>query len=132
MTVVEPWVGPVITVASMCQHICGARHRVAVFDLEGLVRELSEYAGSAPIALGGIRVGSFGIVLQGFAATDWRVIERNCVWEDEHCLECCGRMLRFIEPLHHKVLMRCGPTIGDIGGVSVDEARSIIDEYWTD
>ena len=120
----EVWVGPVITVASMCQHLNGARHRTVLLDLEPLVGELAEYAGSAPVALGGIQVGKFGIVLAGFAAIDVWAVQRNIIWEDEHCASCCGAALRFIEPLHHKVLMRCGPTIGAEG--------SVTDEYWTD
>lgn len=124
----EAWKAPVITVASMCQHIDGERHRFVVMDLMPLVSELAEYARSEPVPLGGIRVGSFGIVLQGFAAVDWRVVERNVLWEDEHCLRCCGAMMRFLEPISGLVLTRCGPTIGARG----EPGRSIVDEYWTD
>lgn len=127
---VPVWVGPVITVASMCQHIAdvGGRHRTAALDLEGLVRDLSELAGSEPLPLGGIQVGTFGIILRGFAAIDVLSVHRNVIWEDEHCLACCGALLRFIEPLHHKVLVRCGPTIGAREG----SAAEVIDEYWAD
>lgn len=127
---VEAWVGPVLVVASMCQHISGARHRTVVLDLEPLVMELSEYAGSIPVPLGGIRVGTFGIVLSGFAAIDVHAIDRNVLWEDEHCLHCCGAMMRFLEAeaLQNKVLLRCGPTIG----ARKEEQGSVTDEYWTD
>lgn len=127
---VEAWRGPVVTVASMCQHIDGERHRLVVLDLEPLVRELSAYVDGpvAAVPLGGIRVGSFGIVLQGFAAIDVLAVTRNIVWEDEHCLTCCGALMRFVEPLQHKVLTRCGPTIG----ARSDGVRSVVDEYWTD
>lgn len=128
----EAWVGPVITVASMCQHLDGPRHRLAVFDLGRMVLEFGKNADQLVLPLGGLQVGKFGIVLSGYAATDIWSILRNVIWEDEHCFSCCGAMLRFIEPLHHKVLVRCGPTIGDVGGVSMEEARSIINEYWTD
>lgn len=122
------WVAPILTVASMCQHVSGARHRLVVFDLEGLVGDLSELAGSVPVPLGGIQVGTFGIVLRGFAAVDVMAVDRNVLWEDEHCLACCGALLRFSEPLSNRVLVRCGPTIGAREG----SAAEVTDEYWTD
>lgn len=130
MVATEPWVGPVIHVASMCQHIEGERHRVAVFDLMTLVSNLSAYVDGpiVPVPLGGVRVGTFGIVLQGFAAIDVDAIVASVVWEDEHCLRCCGALLRFIDPLQHKVLVRCGPTIGS----TERELEGVVDEYWTD
>lgn len=129
---IAAWKGPVIQVASMCQHLGdnSERHRLVVMDLEGLVRDLSPHL--APyefiINLGGLRMGSFGIVLSGFVAVDVFAVMRNVVWEDEHCLRCCGALLSFVEPLHHKLLVRCGPTIGR----SVMSASEVIDEYWTD
>jgi hypothetical protein len=129
---VAAWVGPIITVASMCQHLDGSvdRHRVLVLDLGPLLEELS-YGIPGPIVtvpLGGIQVGQFGIVLKGYAATDIHAVMRNVVWEDEHCLACCGALIKFAEPLHHHVLIRCGPTIG----LSDAEARRLTDEYWSD
>lgn len=136
---VPVWVGPVITVASMCQHIAdaGGRHRVGVWGIEGLVRDLAGYVEEdgpiVPVPLGGIRMGSFGIVLSGFAAVDVRAIERNIIWEDEHCLACCGALLRFTESLGPYVLVRCGPTIGSKFVTKLTaEAKDAVDEYWTD
>lgn len=111
------WKGPVLHVASMCQHVVGPRHRFVVLDLGPLVMELAvglDGAGAAGVAvpLGGVQMGRFGLVVKGFAATDIWAVMRNVLWEDEHCAHCCGAMLRFIEPIQHVVLTRCGPTIG--------------------
>jgi hypothetical protein len=122
---VAVWKGPVIQVASMCQHITGDRHKLVVVDLRPLVRELATGVVGEVIPLGGIQMGTFGIVLKGFAATDIWAVMRNVLWEDEHCMVCCGAMLKFVEPLHNELLTRCGPTIGRNG-------RSVTDEYWTD
>lgn len=133
-TDVPAWKGPVIQVASMCQHLTGVRHRLVVMDLEGLVVDLSSHLTPPEfiINLGGLQVSSVGLVLKGFAAVDIWAVLNNVLWEDEHCLSCCGALIRFTESLGPYVLVRCGPTIGDVGGVSMDEAGRIIDEYWTD
>lgn len=133
---VSAWVRPVVQVASMCQHFGDTpRHKVYVFDQAKLVRELSDgVAGPvAVVPLGGIQVGRFGLVLKGFAALDIWAVMRNVIWEDEHCVHCCGAMLRFVEPLQHEVLVRCGPTIGSTAGSSgTPTLGSVVDEYWTD
>lgn len=116
-----------------CDHVAGERHRLAMFDLFKMVHELQMEVptGSGPVPLGGVRVGTFGIVLMGFAATDIWAILRNVLLEDEHCAMCCGKLLRTVEGLNHQVLLRCGPTIG-AREMSADDARRITDEYWTD
>jgi hypothetical protein len=126
-------VGPLIKLASSCEHVAGERHRFALFDVFQLVRDMGGTE-AAPVALGGLRVGRFGIVLMGHAATDMWAVMRNVVWEDEHCNVCCGALLKFTEAFDQRVLLRCGPTIDLARDVpmAVDEAREIIDEYWTD
>lgn len=127
---VPVWKGPVIHVASMCQHLERPTHKFIVMDLEPLVADIAaSMPGEIIINLGGIRMGNFGIVLKGDAAVDIWAVMRNVLWEDQHCLYCCGALMRFTEPLHHRVLTRCGPTIA--GNVRSD-AVEVIDEYWTD
>lgn len=132
----EFWIAPVIMVASSCQHIVGERHRVLVMDLMTLVADLAGAPGER-VPLGGIQMGRFGLVLKGYAATDIWAIQRNILWEDEHCMHCCGGLLRFVDQIHDRVLVRCGPTIGVEWNASREElttadARRITDEYWTD
>lgn len=123
---------PLIKLASSCSHTAGQRHRFVVFNLTGLVSDLGGTP-VAPVALGGLRVGKFGIVLMGYAATDMWAVMRNVLWEDEHCLVCCGALMRFTETFDQGTLVRCGPTIGPVPTrVMKFNAGSLTDEYWTD
>jgi len=128
-------VAPLVKLASSCEHISGERHRFALFDLAQLVRDLGgdTHGGFAVVPLGGLRMGRFGIVLMGHAATDMWAVLRNVIWEDEHCTVCCGALLRYNEVFDHKVLLRCGPTIGvEWATLTTEQARRITDEYWAD
>ena len=138
----EYWIGPTLLVASSCQHIVGERHRFMALDLKTLVADLAGAPGEM-VPLGGVQMGRFGLVLKGYAATDIWAIQRNILWEDEHCSHCCGGLLRFIDQIHDRVLVRCGPTIGSsenvidaanvvVGAMTAEEARRLTDEYWTD
>lgn len=124
--------GPLIKLASSCEHLEGdrARHRFAAFNVRLLVADMGGTR-VAPVALGGLRMGRFGIVIMGHAATDMWAVMRNVLWEDEHCLVCCGALLRFTSTFDQGALVRCGPTIGP-EAVGAEFARSITDEYWTD
>lgn len=131
----EYWMGPTVMVASSCQHIVGERHRFMVVDVQQLVRDLGgdAHGGFAVVPLGGVQMGRFGLVLKGFAAAHMLVVERNILWEDEHCMHCCGGLLRFVDQIHDRVLVRCGPTIGvEWNALTTADARRITDEYWTD
>jgi hypothetical protein len=125
----EYWVAPTVKLASSCEHLA-VRHRFVVLNLIGLVSDMGIGPNSV-VYLGGIKVGKYGLVLMGNAAIDIHAVNRNVLWEDEHCTMCCGALLRYTEGfVEGKVLTRCGPTIG--GTIDSDEARRLTDEYWTD
>lgn len=91
-------------------------HRLALFSLHGLDAE--------GVLVASVGMGQYGLKIDG-AVADIRAVLNNVLWEDEHCMECCGMLFRWMET-EPGVLLRCAPTISihaDVAVVTVEKVE---------